>query len=563
MAPRLSMGLAAARPRPAGGDFTALPVETLLAGHGALLARLKLCFGADRAGFERELLPLVRAYAGYVHLLPATADQHFAEPGGLLRLGLETAFFALQGTDAHIFSGGASITERVELEPRWRKATFIAGLCSELHRALHLVTVTTPEGTPWPASVGPLAVWLAREQASHYGVRWRSDAREARGLGLFALPHIVPGALLHDLGQGNAQVVPHLLASVSGVAPVHERNVLDDLVRRALALVVDRDLLARAGQRGAPAHGMHLQRLLVDALRRLAVGHAAWRPNRDKSRVWYGPDGLFLVWPAAGEDLLDLLEGEQLAGIPRDTEVLRDSLVAAGACVAQVDGDTRWSIQPPGAKAAVDALKLLSPALLLPSWEGEVSPLPAALRVARPPASASAPAPTGPVTSPPAPSTPQTQEASSLRPAPPAAPPPPDPQRSLLDGLADDAPDAASPPPSLVQDTPPARLKAPLRLAPSVRAALTQTLQALQDNAGTASACPVPDGLFVALAEFQRLGVQPATALRALHDARMLVGTGPDGTPQITHALHGVPLPGVVIAAAHIDGLICPAPAPC
>ena len=67
--------------------FEALPVEALLAEHEALLGRIKLCYGADRATFDQELMPLVRRYAAYVHLLPATPDNYFKAPGGLLRLG--------------------------------------------------------------------------------------------------------------------------------------------------------------------------------------------------------------------------------------------------------------------------------------------------------------------------------------------------------------------------------------------------------------------------------------------------------------------------------------------
>ena len=98
--------------------FAALSVDELLASEAELIARIKLCYGTDRESFERDVLPLVRRYAACVHLLPATADNYFSKPGGLLRLGLETAFFSLQGTDAHIFSGRMSISARRQLEPR-------------------------------------------------------------------------------------------------------------------------------------------------------------------------------------------------------------------------------------------------------------------------------------------------------------------------------------------------------------------------------------------------------------------------------------------------------------
>ena len=259
--------------------FAAVPVENLLTGEADLIARIKLCYGIDRASFERDVLMLVRRYAACVHLLPATADNYFSKPGGLLRLGLETAFFSLQGTDAHIFSGRMSISTRRQLEPRWRHATFIAGLCCEMHRLMSHIIVTDAAGEAWPAFLLPLADWLATRDSERYFLRWRPQAIEARGLGLFALSHVVPPAVMADLSEGNAVIVPHLLASISGIPVYRDHNILDELVRRSLALVIDRNLVASADRYGSPQYGSHLERYLVDALRRLTSGNSAWCPT--------------------------------------------------------------------------------------------------------------------------------------------------------------------------------------------------------------------------------------------------------------------------------------------
>src|SRR5205085_7366011 len=118
--------------------------------------------------------------------------------------------------------------------------------------------------------------------------------------------------------------------------PQHrEHNVLDQLVRRSLALVIHRNLLTNADREGKPAHGDHLARYLLDALLRLVAGHSSWIPNREKSRLWLGPEGLFLAWPGAGEDAISLLESDQLVGIPKSPEVLLEILLAAGVLVAR------------------------------------------------------------------------------------------------------------------------------------------------------------------------------------------------------------------------------------
>ncbi|TXH53024.1 MAG: relaxase [Burkholderiaceae bacterium] len=537
--------------------FEALPIEQLLAEHEPLLGRIKLCYGADRATFDRDLMPLVCRYASYVHLLPATPDNYFKTPGGLLRLGLETAFFALQGTDAHIFSGKATITARRELEPRWRIATFVGGLCCELHRVLSHLIATTAEGEEWPSFMLPLLDWLRQREAPRYFVRWRPRAVEVRGLGLFALPLVVPAAVLEDLRHDDGVIVRQLFASVGGVPQYREHNVLDDLVRRSLALVVDRNLLASADRYGSPQYGSHLERYLVDAMRRLAAGHSAWSVNRDKGRLWFGEDGLFLVWPGAAEDILELLEGDQLAGIPKAPDTLLDILLDAGVLQAGAAGSRVWPIFPAESKVPIDAVKLSSPAIVLAGIE----PMPATLgrsmqrREHEPVAPRAAAAshssresPEGAV-----PSHAPSRQLSLIEPdgASPIAHEP-----STPGDLPHIAPAAEEPPTASPSADPrPIRLKAPMRLNPAVRQALQEAVDTLNDPPAAAPVFTVREGVFVPLDEFERRGVQPAVALRSLADVGMLHKPDRGGPPTTSRDVRGVPTVGVVIPATHVDGL--------
>lgn len=537
--------------------FEALPVESLLTEHGALLARLKLCYGADRAGFDRDLMPLVRSYAAYVHLLPATPDNYFRAPGGLLRLGLEAAFFALQGTDAHIFSGKATITARRELEPRWRIATFIGGLCCELHRVLSHLIATTPEGDEWPSFMLPLHDWLQQRDAPRYFVRWRPRAAEIRGLGLYALPLVVPAQVMENLRHDDGAIVRLLFASVGGVPQYREHNVLDDLVRRSLALVIDRDLLASADRYGLPQYGSHLERYLVDALRRLAAGHSAWGVNRDKSRLWFGEDGLFLAWPDAAQDILELLAGDQLAGIPKAPDTLLDILLDAGVLQPVPDGVRTWSIFPLGAKVPISAVRLASSAILLAGSE----PMPAAL--GRPLLRSDSPAP-------PTTAQPKPRRTKAAAPEPPPAAPS---QLSLIESeLAEPAtaappaeepvepsreppPAATSPPTPATPDPRAIRLKAPMRLNPAVRQALTEAVETLNGPPAAAPVFTVREGIFIPLAELERRGVQPAVALRSLIEVDMVHWPKASAPPTCARDVQGVSTVGFVLLARHVDGI--------
>lgn len=535
--------------------FEALPVERLLADQEALLARLKLCYGADRSSFEQELMPLVRRYAGYVHLLPATPDNYFKAPGGLLRLGLETAFFSLQGTDGHMFSGKATISARRELEPRWRLATFIGGLCCELHRVLSHLIATTPDGEEWPSFMLPLVDWLQQRGATRYFLRWRPRAVELRGLGLFALPMVVSASVLEGLRHDDGAIVRLLLASVGGVPQFREHNVLDELVRRSLALVIDRDLLASADRYGSPQYGSHLERYLVDAMRRLAAGHSAWAVNRDKARLWFGEDGLFLAWPEAAKDILELLEGDQLAGIPKAPDTLLDILLDAGVLTAPAEGSRNWAIFPTGAEKPIAAVRLASPAIVLAGHGTLPAPLNRSMQ-----RSDTIPSPRATVKTPPVPAS---------HPAPPIAKPA---QLSLIEAdpnpvpatiaPADDAPKSDSPPPPVAaQDPAPAQrdqpicLKAPMRLNPAVRQALVEAVETLNDPPATTSVFTLREGIFIPLAEFERRGIQATVALRALADADMLYSPRKNGPPTATRDVQGVATVGIVLLPRHVEGL--------
>jgi conjugal transfer pilus assembly protein TraI len=525
---------------PSNPGFAALPVDEVLAPHADLVARIKLCYGADRDTFEHDLLPLILRYAAYVHLLPATADNYFSTPGGLLRLGLEAGFFSLQGTDAHIFSGRLTISARRHLEPRWRLATFIAGLCCELHRALSHTIVTDLQGVEWASCLTPLAIWSQQRHAERYFLRWRPQATETRALGLFALPHVVAPEVLQHLCEDNTVIVPHMMASIGGLPVYRDKNVLDDLVRRSLALVIDRNLVANADRYGSPQFGSHLERFLVDALRRLVVADSTWVPNRDKSRVWFGQDGLFLLWPAAAEDIGSLLEADHLQGIPKAPETMCEVLMGAGVLSADDTGAAVWIIHPPGSKAGQEAVKLASPAILFNGLDPHPSPLAQALATKPPEATIRPPRP-----APPAPPAsvekPVTGQLSLLPPdVPPDVPPPP---------LAS----ATVPEPD--HPVPIFALRAPLRLNPVVRDALAAIAATLNGRTEPAQCCTVAQGLFVPLGQFEQRGVQPSLALRALADVRMLVAAGPHAPPTLSRDFNGTPTVGLVIAPSYIEGL--------
>ena len=326
------------------------------------------------------------------------------------------------------------------------------------------------------------------------------------------------------------------------------------LVRRTLALVIDRNLQANADRYGAPQYGSHLERYLVDALRHLACTHPGWLVNREKSRVWYGPDGLFLVWPSAAQDIQTLLDAAQLPGIPKAPTTIMEVLLQAGAFESTPAGQATWLIQPPGTKVKIEAIKLSSVAILFAGLTPAPLPLAQGLTAA-PENSEHIPSPAPCPQAAPAPGTqlsliPSREWGEQL--APPIAPEPsPNPARSPIASHAESTPE---PCPRTIERTPIA-LQAPLRLNPVVRDALNEVVNTLNTGTGPAQCCTVALGVFVPLHEFERRGIQPSMALRALSDVHMLVRDQGRGPPTTARDFNGTPTVGLTIAPRFIGGV--------
>ena len=488
--------------------FPATPLPALLAQHGEWVERIRLCYGADRLRFEQEVLRVIQRFAAYVHLLPASQHEAFCYPGGLLQLSLQTAFYSLQGSDAQIFSGQASLVARRELEPRWRLATLIAGLCCQVHRPLGQMEITVSTGARWPAALHPLLDWLQQQGATEYALRWKPDRHTHHGLALFALPHLVPADLLQALVDDHALIITPLLASLSRVTLDSDTNPIDSLVQRAYALVIDRERAIHTGCHRSPPRDEHLQQTLQQALCQLLKHHGAWQPNASKSRVWCGADGVFMVWPGAAAELHQQLTALLAPNLPVSAEALLPILINAGVVQPCTPDSAVWRINPPGSSAPLTALKLALPEGLLDSLSVECVPLNAVS-------------------------------------TPPYAPMPATPQLPLP--LADE--------PQHKPDAPlPLTLEAPLRLNPRVQHVLTCVLRTADEPTTTALALRVVEGLFIPLEVLESQGLHVATAIRALSEAAMLILNHPDNAPTHTYVFNGTAKRGVVISSCFIRG---------
>jgi hypothetical protein len=83
-------------------------------------------------------------------------------------------------------------------------------------------------------------------------------------------------------------------------------------------------------------------------MRRL-VREGTWGVNQPGSRLWHIDGHLYLIWPAAGEEIAALIHQEKIPGLPRTPNSLLDMLVErqlASVREDSLDGHRYWVIAP-------------------------------------------------------------------------------------------------------------------------------------------------------------------------------------------------------------------------
>ena len=327
---------------PARRGLPAACVEDILARQDALIRRLEDGMGTTAEIFDGLVRPVIRRFAAFVHLLPASETYHHRGPGGLLQHSLEVAWLAAQSSARHVFCHDRPPNEKYHIEPCWRIAAGIAGLLHDLGKPVADLAVGGIDGkVVWSPYREPLAEWLVRRDMQRYYLHWR-DTRMHSHHELMAsqvINMVLTEALLDHLAR-DPEIHPAVLGVVTGTAK--PTSLLASLVLEADQASVAADLKEHRYDPNALSLGVPVDRYLVDAMRRL-VKRGIWTCNTPGSRLWMLPDGLHLVWPQGGEEIIAELDGDNIPGIPKMHETIADILVDRRHVVSwQEGGRTRF-----------------------------------------------------------------------------------------------------------------------------------------------------------------------------------------------------------------------------
>lgn len=118
--------------------------DELLATQDIYVLRLRESSKLEREDFDRYILPCLRNYARFVHLLPASQEHHHRGAGGLLRHGMEVASYASGIAYATAFASHDTVpSKKKDVDLRWRNACLLSGLCHDLGKPIADLDVAT------------------------------------------------------------------------------------------------------------------------------------------------------------------------------------------------------------------------------------------------------------------------------------------------------------------------------------------------------------------------------------------------------------------------------------
>ncbi|AKJ36863.1 conjugal transfer protein TraI [Aeromonas hydrophila NJ-35] len=339
------------------------PIDKILATQAELIEKVRNSLGFTVEDFNRLVLPVIRRYAAFVHLLPASEAHHHRGAGGLFRHGLEVAFWAAQASESVIFSIEGTPKERRDNEPRWRLASCFSGLLHDVGKPLADVSITDKNGAvTWNPYFESLHDWAERHHVDRYFIRWREKRHKRHEqFSLLAVDRIIPVETREYLSESGPLIIEAMLEAISGTSV---NQPVTRLMLRADQESVARDLKQNRLNVDEFSYGVPVERYVFDAIRRL-VKTGKWKVNEPGAKVWHLQQGVFIAWRNLG-DLYDLISHDKIPGIPRDPDTLADILIERGFAVpntVQEKGDRAyyryWEVLPEMLQEATGSIKIL------------------------------------------------------------------------------------------------------------------------------------------------------------------------------------------------------------
>lgn len=338
----------------------AVPPERLLDSQREILSRIADTAIVAPEAYRRHYQAAMLRFASFAHLLPASQSHHHRGAGGLLRHALEAGLWAMQAADKVLLEAAATPAQRREMEPRWQAAVFLAALCHDAGKPVTDLTITDRDRTTsWSPISDDLYTWAVSNQVGHYFLTWREGrGRQHAALSSLIAERIIGNATIAWIAEASTELVAWLMESLSGNPG--PGNLIHDFVVQADQTSVERDLRTMGVAMAGYEIGVPVERHLTDCMRRL-VREGIWYINEPGARIWKIAGHVYLVWPAAGEEMARQVREDGVPGVPRTPDGILDMLLERQLAFLREHDDPQdrfWKIAPAALLSKIPGIKL-------------------------------------------------------------------------------------------------------------------------------------------------------------------------------------------------------------
>ena len=325
--------------------------------------------GLTKADFDDIVKPVMVNYARFVHLLPASENHHHCGPGGLLRHGLEVAFYAMNCTKNTAFDSRLPPSQRSFRAFRWNVAGMLCGLLHDTGKAVtDMHVLYQPTNLKWVYSEGSIEDWAKKHDLRKYYIEWQKGRQmrhvpKSRDL----VMTLYPPRTLAWLSEGGEDILDALLDAIVGneESPLHRALMLADGKSTKLDMAT--------GESPQYMTGVPIIKLITGAMTRL-IKDGKWECNKPGARVWTTTEGVFIAWNSGATEIIDLILSDQVEAIPRTATSLLMRLIDQSVAERSPDGEMYWEVAPdclqknakPDKPMILRCMKLVSAETLFP-----------------------------------------------------------------------------------------------------------------------------------------------------------------------------------------------------